>query len=146
MEKILSQMYRDGKFEYNKKLITKINNKNFKQSDFDKIAGNTSNMIILKSINDDKKFTSESIKILYTIPKNSFSLIADQNNDIYLAKILNLYEQSIKENSSDYINYQKQANISMRDNIFSSFDIFLNDKYEVIINQKTLDRVKNFFK
>jgi peptidyl-prolyl cis-trans isomerase D len=145
-EKILSKMFKNSKFEYNRKLITKINNKEFKQKDFDRISANSINKIILDSINDDKKFTNESIKILYAIPKDSFSLIADQNNDIYLAKTLKIYEQSINKNSSDYTNYQKQADISMRDNVYSSYDVFLNDKYEVIINKQTLDRVKNFFK
>ena len=145
-EKILSEMFKNNKFEYNKRLITKINNKEFKQKDFDRISANSIDKIILDSINDDKKFTNESIKILYAIPKNSFSLIADQNNDIYLAKTLNIYEQSIDKNSSDYTNYQEQADISMRDNIYSSYDVFLNDKYEVTINKQTLERVKNFFK
>ena len=27
----------------------------------------------------------------------------------------------------------------------SSYDLFLNDKYDVILNQKTIERVKNFF-
>ena len=27
----------------------------------------------------------------------------------------------------------------------SSYDLFLNEKYEVNINQKTVERVKNFF-
>ena len=145
-EKILSEMFKNNKFEYNKRLITRINNKEFKQKDFDRISANSINKIILDSINDDKKFTNESIKILYAIPKNSFSLIADQNNDIYLAKTLNIYEQSIDKSSSDYTNYQEQADISMRDNIYSSYDVFLNDKYEVTINKQTLERVKNFFK
>ena len=145
-EKILSEMFKNNKFEYNKRLITKINNKEFKQKDFDRISANSINKIILDSINDDKKFTNESIKILYAIPKNSFSLIADQNNNIYLAKTLNIYEQSIDKSSSDYTNYQEQADISMRDNIYSSYDVFLNDKYEVTINKQTLERVKNFFK
>ena len=145
-EKILSEMFKNNKFEYNKRLITKINNKEFKQKDFDSISANSINKIILDSINDDKKFTNESIKILYAIPKNSFSLIADQNNNIYLAKTLNIYEQSIDKSSSDYTNYQEQADISMRDNIYSSYDVFLNDKYEVTINKQTLERVKNFFK
>ena len=59
---------------------------------------------------------------------------------------MNIYEQSIDKSSSDYTNYQEQADISMRDNIYSSYDVFLNDKYEVTINKQTLERVKNFFK
>ena len=34
----------------------------------------------------------------------------------------------------------------MRDNMYSSYDYLLNKKYKVKINQKTLERVKNYYK
>ena len=145
-EKVLSLLYKNDKYKYNTELITKINNNRFKQKDFESISQGQSKKIILDSIKDIKKFTNNSVKILYSIPINSFSLITDKDDLIYLAKTLKLYEENISKDSNNYTNYQKQANISMRDNIYSSFDIFLNDKYEVIVNEKTLDRVKNFFK
>ncbi len=30
--------------------------------------------------------------------------------------------------------------------ILKSYDLFLNNRYKVIVNEKTLERVKNYFK
>ena len=32
-----------------------------------------------------------------------------------------------------------------RNNILKSYDLLLNDKYNVVLNQNTIERVKNFF-
>ena len=37
-------------------------------------------------------------------------------------------------------------NANQRLNILKSYDLLLNDKYKVELNQKTIDRVKNYFK
>ena len=41
----------------------------------------------LNSIKDNKKFEIKFCKILYSMPINSFTLINDEKNNIYLAKI-----------------------------------------------------------
>ena len=33
----------------------------------------------------------------------------------------------------------------MKNSMLNSYDLYLNSKYEVNLNQKTIDRVKNFF-
>ena len=38
-----------------------------------------------------------------------------------------------------------KQNSNARQSILRSYDIFLNDKYEVTLNQKTIQRVKNFY-
>ena len=41
----------------------------------------------LNSIKDNKKFEINAVEILYSLPINSFTLINDEKNNIYLAKI-----------------------------------------------------------
>ena len=41
---------------------------------------------------------------------------------------------------------RKQSNDKIRDSIYDSYDLFINDKYKVKINEKTLERVKNYFR
>ena len=41
----------------------------------------------LNSIKDNKKFEINAVEVLYSLPLNSFTLINDEKNDIYLAKI-----------------------------------------------------------
>ena len=45
----------------------------------------------LNSIRDNNKFEINSVEMLYSLPVNSFTLISDENDDIYLAKIINFY-------------------------------------------------------
>ena len=33
----------------------------------------------------------------------------------------------------------------MKNDMLKTYDLFLNKKYDVVSNQKTLERVKNFF-
>ena len=146
LDKITKYLFEKTKFEYNKNLLKNINDKKFNQISFKKLANNRIISIKLTSIKDDSKFEKNSIKILYSLPVKSFTLIADKDNNIYLAKIIKFNEQSIDKNSKEYQAFSDQTNIKIRDNIYVSYDAFLNQKYEVKVNQKTLERVKNYFR
>ena len=41
----------------------------------------------LNSIKDNKKFEINAVQVLYSLPINSFTLINDEKNNIYLAKV-----------------------------------------------------------
>ena len=41
--------------------------------------------------------------------------------------------------------YAEKQNTNTRNNILKSYDLLLNDKYNVVLNQNTIERVKNFF-
>jgi peptidyl-prolyl cis-trans isomerase D len=73
-------------------------------------------------------------------------LVNDKDDNIYLVKIVRINDENISKNSDEFINYQNEGKIKLRDQMYSSYDNFLNDKYEVKINQKTIERVKNYFK
>ena len=59
-----------------------------------------------------------------------------------LRKIIN----NLKKNSNDLNSYSKQSTIKLRDNLYGSYDILMNEKYKIEINQNTLERVKNYFR
>lgn len=143
--KIKDLLYEKNKFTYNKILFDKINNKKFNDIDFTTLSENIKTAK-LDSIKDDKLFELESIKILYSLPINSFTLIADKDNNIFVAKIINSSTKNITKNNIDFLKYNNQSIMKIRDNIYSSYDFFLNEKFEVTINQKTLERVKNYFR
>ena len=47
---------------------------------------------------------------------------------------------------TDYFrNYNNQANIKIRAYMYTSYDNFQNGKYKVTVNQKTPERVKNYY-
>ena len=142
-QEILELAYQKSKFEYNNQLLKKIDEDKFGDKEFSKIGGNIETLL-LNSIKDNKKFEINSIELLYSLPKNSFTLINDDKNNIYLTKIKNIQNQKINsdENVKEYLVKYNNEN---RNNILRSYDLLLNKKYNVILNQKTIERVKNFF-
>ena len=146
---IIESIYKDAKFEYNRNLIKNISDNKFSLSNFNEIAMNNSleiKNINLDSIKDNKKFTIDGIKYIYSLKKNDFTLVADNFGDIYLINILSIVENNISKNSNNYEKYKKQTNMNIRNEMYGSYDFFLNEKYKIKINQKTLDRVKNYFR
>ena len=144
--KVTKILYEKSKFEYNQKLLNEINEKKFNQTTFDKLADGKIENVILNSINDNDKFSTASIKLLYSLPINSFTLIFDEKTDVFVAKIKKLYTNDISKDSKEFLDYKNQTNIIIKNNMFTSYDYFLDEKYNVTINQKTLERVKNYFR
>ena len=135
-----------NKYEFNKKIFDEINNNEFNQISFEKLGKNLIEKTNILSIKDNKKFDANSVEVLYSLPLNSFTLISDENENVYVAKIVEYEEKKIKQNSKEFDKYSIDVSAKNRNVILKSYDYFLNDKYEVTINQKTLDRVKNYFK
>ena len=141
-------MVNKSKNDFNYDLIKKISQKSFNQKSFEDISASSNSgteNISITSINDTEKFTIDSIKHIYSLPKSSFGLIGDKNKNIYLIKILNISESHISKSSENYKKYTNLTNVKIRDSMYSSYDFHLNNKYKVKINEKTFERVKNYF-
>ena len=108
------------------------------------MGNNKINTINLNSIKDNKKFEINAVELLYSLPINSFTLINDEENNIYLAKVNKF--QDVSKDDEKFKEYTNKQNSNIKNTMLKSYDIFLNDKYDVVLNQKTIERVKNFFK
>jgi len=126
--------------------LDKITNKEFINSDFLEMGKNKIQTTKLNSIKDNKKFEINAVEILYSLPINSFTLINDDKDNIYLAKIKKYEKQSIDMNSDKFDEYIKKENSNNKNTLLKSYDLLLNNKYEVTLYQKTIDRVKYNFK
>ena len=144
--KVKEMLFNKSKFEFNSDLIKKISEKKFIQNDFEKLSNNNLSIVQIDSIKDDKKFTTDSIKYLYTKSKNNFALVSDKDNNIYLIKIIDIEYKNISKNAENFLKYKKQTNDQIKDSINDSYDFFINSKYTIKINEKTLERVKNYFR
>ena len=142
---ILELVFQKNKFDYNSKLISRINEKKFSDTDFQKMGNNKIQSLLLNSIEDNKKFEINSVELLYSMPINSFTLISDEKNNIYLAKIKKLSVKSIDTNDKKLKEYSLKQNTNNKNSILKTYDLLLNSKYNVKMNQKTIERVKNFF-
>ena len=147
--KVRDILYQKNKYEFNKKLADKINENKFNNEQFKNLSTKNSINIEktrLNSINDYERFTENSMKLIYSMPQSSYLLVNDDKNNIYLVNILKINEENLSRNSDKFKNFNEQGMLELRDQMYSTYDNFINNKYKVKINQKTLERVKNYFK
>tara|TARA_B100001057_G_scaffold197809_1_gene198450 strand:- start:692 stop:2107 length:1416 start_codon:yes stop_codon:yes gene_type:complete len=144
MDEILGLIYEKNKYDYNKQLIKKINEKNFNNEDFLKMGNTKIRNLLLNSIKDNKKFEIKAVELLYSLPINSFTLINDDKNNIYLAKVKK--RQSLKDITEENLKkYSIKQNTNSKNSILKSYDLFLNQKYNVNVNQIAVNNIKNLF-
>ena len=145
-DEIVELIYQRDKFEYNSRLLKRINNKEFSDNEFFELGKNNINSTRLNSIKDNKKFEINAVELLYSLPINSFTLINDEKNNIYLAKVKKIEDLSVNLDDKKFKDYINKQNSNEKQNILKSYDLLLSNKYDIILNQKTIERVKNFFK
>ena len=143
---MIELVYQKGKFDLNRSVLEEIQKKEFDNNKFNEMGANNLKTISLNSINDHNTFEENSVKILYSLPINSFTLVSDKDNEIYLVKIINSKDKPYSENDDNYLKFVQNQNTENRKSILASYDQLLNNKYNVQLNQKTIDRVKNYFK
>ena len=143
---IKNLLFQKEKYEFNKNILEQINKKTFNQESFNKLGNNEVKKIKLNSIKDNKNFDIKSVEVLYSLPVNAYTLIADDKDNIFVAKTVNYEEQNISKNSDEFSKILNQASAQNKNGILKSYDYLLNNKYKVVVNEKTLDRIKNYFK
>ena len=146
INQIKNLLFQKEKFEFNKNILDQLDKKQFNETSFNKLGNGKIEKIQLNSIKDINKFEVNSVKILYSLPINSFTLIADKNDNIFVAKVINYKDIKISQNSNEFNKISNETSAENRNGILKSYDYLLNNKYKVVINEKTLDRVKNYFR
>ena len=73
------------------------------------------------------------------IPWSKFKSIENRFLDVRFSGI----EDAI--NAQDTKKYKTKAKFNLANQIYSTFDITINSKYDVKINEKVLSRIKNTF-
>ena len=100
------------KLDLHQELFKKIQDKKLDDNYFINIANGNNNVFNIKinGINDNEKFDPDSIKLIYSLPKKSFTLITDSNNNVYLAKIKKIYSKDLVKDNHEIKNYQFKSN------------------------------------
>ena len=148
LENVKNNVILKKKFEFNKSLFEKIDEKIFNDDEFLKLSKDTNNIktINIKNSNDYQVFDPDSLKLLYTLPKESFSLVTGETNKVFLTKIKNIYYSDMEKNTDNVEEYSTKANNDIINDVYTSYDLSLNSKYKVKIFNQTIDRVKNYFR
>ena len=144
-KEILELVTQKNKFDYNRSLLEKIRDRSFTEEDFINLGTNEIQSLKLNSIKDNKKFEINSVQMLYSLPLKSITLINDENDNIYLAKINSYDNANLQISSEDYDQYSSKENTRIKNGILKTYDLFLNQKYNVDINQAAINNVKNLF-
>ena len=148
-KEILSILKKQTKRQLLSEIISKINKNNFKKYDFDKLS-KKENVVIkkirLENRNDDNVLKQELIDQIYAFSEKRVIAVADinfsENFLIYIDKIENV---SIDENSENYEKYFNLSKAKMMDDLYNTYNSYLENKYEININYKALDKAKNYF-
>jgi len=130
-------------------IIHKINTNNFNKSDFDDFSKKENVPIekfLLKNKNDDKKLKKELIDQIYKFPEKMVIVVNDitlaENYLIYIDKIENV---TIDKNSEEYEKYVSLAKREITNELYNTYDKYIKKRYEININYKALNTVKNYF-
>jgi len=145
-KEVLELVFQKSKFDYNSKLLKKINEKQFNNNDFQEFGKDKTQSLLLNSVKDNKKFEINSVELLYSLPNNSFTLISDEKNNIYLARIKDIQIQNANIDDKKFDEYSLKQNTNTKNSILKTYDLLLNSKYDVVMNEKAIERVKNFLK
>jgi len=146
IKQIKNFLFQKEKFDFNKDILSQLEEKKFNEESFKKLGNGKIEKIRLNSIKDINKFEINSIKVLYSLPINTFTLIADNEDNVFIAKIISYEDKNIYQNSNEFNSISNEASAENRNGILKSYDYLLNSKYKVTVNEKTLDRVKNYFR
>jgi len=144
-DEIKEILYKENRYKYNQKLFSKISTNKFNDDDFNNLVENKNEYIKaqIKSIKDNNTFEINSVELIYSMPVNSFMLVTDDKETIYLLKILGIKNNDFKSGDKEIFLETKEK---IKDEIYSSYDQFLNQNYKVEINYNTLERTENYFK
>ena len=130
-------------------IIDKINKNNFNKYDFDKLSKNENvniKKISLNNLNDDKILKKEIVKQIYTFPEKRVIIVNDiglsENFLIYIDKIKNV---TIDENSEEYQKYFNLSKNQIVNELYNTYENYIEKKYKIDINYQTLDAIKNSY-
>ena len=146
-EAIVLQLKTKYVIESNTEIVKDMSEGIFNEEKFQKFS-NDNNLEIkettLKNIKDETTFNSNMIKEIFKVNDGDFQLITNSlltKNYIILA--IETEKLPFSSNIKDYDQYKAKAKFNLANQIFSAFDVTINNKYDVKINEKVLSRIKN---
>ncbi len=144
-----AQLNFKNKIETNTSITKDISMGALDKKKFDIFATNNNLEIknyLIKDLKQNEIFSEGIIKRIFLMKNDEIKLITNSTltkNFIVLA-VKTQYPE-LKKNSNEYEQYEAKARLNLINKIYQSHDINLNRKYNVELNQRTIERVKNSF-
>ena len=134
----------------NSEIIEKIVRNEFTKNSFDELASKNSikiKKIKLKGVNDTSSIDKNLVANIYKLPEKKIYIFSDEKLDnnllVYLDKIEHM---PISKNIENYEEYFSQANMTFINNIYATYDKYINKTYKVDINYKAFEKIKNYLR
>ena len=149
LDAIYKQIIIKEKIENNTAIVKQISDGKFNKDQMVKYAKKNNleiKSLIVKNIKENSIFTEGLIKRIFDSKDGQINLITDsllENNFIILTEKTE-FKKIIKD-SKEFNEYKAKAKLSFANDIYKVYDNNLNDKYKVVLNNKTIDRIKNSF-
>ena len=148
-EALNAQLNFKNKIENNTSIIKDISMGGFDKNKFSKFALDNKLEVKEYKISDLKQneiFSEGVIKRIFLTKDGEIDLIT--NNTLtknFLVLAVKTDHKNLKKGSNLYDQYEAKARLNLINKIYQSHDENLNGKYNVELNQRTIDRVKNSF-
>ena len=148
-EALISQLSFKNKIENNSSIIKDISMGAFEKEKFSKFAADNNLEIKdykIKNLKQNEIFTEGIIKRIFLTKDGEINLIT--NNTLtksFLVLVIKTDYKDLKKNSNEYERYEAKARLNLINEIYQSHDNSLNLKYNVELNKRTIERVKNSF-
>ena len=144
---INEQLKIKDKLDGNREIIQKLTDRSFnlkKMKDYANGNGLEIKEVQIKNIKDNSIFKEPIIKKIFETKDNHINLITDSRLlDNFLVYTDKTEYLKLAKDSSNYEKYKTQAQLNFTRDIFNKYDKTLNTKYDIKINNKTLNRIKN---
>ena len=146
-EAIVSQLKIKYVIENNTKIVKEMAEGVFNKEQFKKFSTDNKLEIkktTIKNIKDETFFKSGVIKEIFKIKDGELQLVTNSQftkNFIILA--VETEKLPFDKNGKNFEQYKSKARLDLANQIYRNFDLAVNDKYNVKINDKVLSRIKN---
>jgi len=148
-EALDAQLNFKSKIEKNTSIIKDISMGALNKDQFKKFALDNGLEIKNYKINNLKQneiFSEDIIKRIFLKKDNDIDLIVNNTlTENFLIMVVKTNYKNINKNSNEYEKYEAKARLNLINKIYQSHDNNLNEKYKVVLNQRTIERVKNSF-
>jgi len=149
LEALKAQLNLKEKIENNTSIAKDIGLGAYNGEDFKKFADD--NNLELKnykisSLKQNDIFEEGLVKRIFLTKEGDTNLITNSTlTKTFLITTKKTEYKKLNKSSNDFEQYEAKARLNLINKIYKSYDESVNQKYKVVLNQRTLDRVKNSF-
>ena len=148
-EALIAQLSFKDKIEKNTSIAKDIGLGAYDGNNFKKFADDNSLELKdykLSSLKQNDIFGEGLNKRIFLTKDNEINLITNSTlTKTFLISTKKTEHKNLNKSSNDYERYEAKARLNLINKIYKSYDDNVNQKYEVELNQRTIERVKNSF-